>query len=260
MISVSLYILFIAIVCIGGYSIKSLSLSGSIMAFLTGCCIAIGFKWQGLVVLGLFFASSSIWSKFKKKQKEKLGDILAKGEQRDWVQVFANGSIASISSVLFYLTNDQIWMLGFFVSIAAANSDTWASEIGVLSKGKPFYLLSLQRVERGTSGAVSLLGSLASLAGASIIAVSIAILFPIPSFSYMLIIILFGFLGSLVDTLLGATIQARYTCQTCGILTEKSFHCGEQTKLTKGLRWCNNDTVNWLSIVFVTLVAVMFPY
>lgn len=260
MISVSLYIVLIAIACIGGYSIKSLSLSGSIMAFFTGCCIAIGFKWQGLFVLGLFFASSSIWSKFKKKQKEKLGDILEKGERRDYIQVLANGSVASMSALLFYLTNDEIWMLGFFVSIAAANSDTWASEIGVLSKGKPFYLLTLQRVERGTSGAVSLLGFLASLAGASIIAVSVAVLFPIPSFSYLFIIILLGFLGSLVDTLLGATLQARYTCQACGILTEKSLHCGEQTKLTKGLSWCNNDTVNWLSIVFVTLIAIIFPY
>lgn len=258
MISVSLYIVLIAIVCIAGYSIKSLSLSGSIMAFVTGCCIAIGFKWQGLFVLGLFFASSSIWSKFKKKQKEKLGDILEKGERRDYIQVLANGSIASMSALLFYVTNDEMWMLGFFVSIAAANSDTWASEIGVLSKGKPFYLLTLQRVERGTSGAVSLLGLLASLAGASIIAVSVAVLFPIPSFSYLFIIILFGFLGSLVDTLLGATIQARYTCQSCGLLTEKSFHCGERTVLTKGLSWCNNDMVNWLSILLVTLVAVMF--
>lgn len=258
MISVSLYIVLIAIVCIAGYSIKSLSLSGSIMAFVTGCCIAIGFKWQGLFVLGLFFASSSIWSKFKKKQKEKLGDILEKGERRDYIQVLANGSIASMSALLFYVTNDEMWMLGFFVSIAAANSDTWASEIGVLSKGKPFYLLTLQRVERGTSGAVSLLGLLASLAGASIIAVSVAVLFPIPSFSYLFIIILFGFLGSLVDTLLGATIQARYTCQSCGLLTEKSFHCGERTVLTKGLSWCNNDMVNWFSILLVTLAAVMF--
>lgn len=258
MISVSLYIVLITIVCIAGYSIKSLSLSGSIMAFVTGCCIAIGFKWQGLFVLGLFFASSSIWSKFKKKQKEKLGDILEKGERRDYIQVLANGSIASMSALLFYVTNDEMWMLGFFVSIAAANSDTWASEIGVLSKGKPFYLLTLQRVERGTSGAVSLLGLLASLAGASIIAVSVAVLFPIPSFSYLFIIILFGFLGSLVDTLLGATIQARYTCQSCGLLTEKSFHCGERTVLTKGLSWCNNDMVNWFSILLVTLAAVMF--
>ena len=230
MLQVYLYLCFIAIICIGGYKIKSLSVSGTVMAFFVGCCIAIGFKWQGLIILGLFFTSSSLWSKFKKKQKEKLGDILEKGEQRDWVQVFANGSIASVASLLFYFTNDDVWMLAFCVAIAAANSDTWASEIGVLSKGNPIYLLSLQRIEKGTSGAVSLLGLVASVAGATFIAISSLVLFSIPLVSSMILIISFGFLGSIVDTMLGATLQARYTCCTCGIVTEKRHHCGARTK------------------------------
>ena len=257
MLQVYLYLCFIAIICIGGYKIKSLSVSGTVMAFFVGCCIAIGFKWQGLIILGLFFASSSLWSKFKKKQKEKLGDILEKGEQRDWVQVFANGSIASVASLLFYFTNDDVWMLAFCVAIAAANSDTWASEIGVLSKGNPIYLLSLQRIEKGTSGAVSLLGLVASVAGATFIAISSLVLFSIPLVSSMILIISFGFLGSIVDTMLGATLQARYTCCTCGIVTEKRHHCGARTKLTKGVEWCSNDVVNWLSIFIVTFLVVI---
>ncbi len=257
MLQVYLYLCFIAIICIGGYKIKSLSVSGTVMAFFVGCCIAIGFKWQGLIILGLFFTSSSLWSKFKKKQKEKLGDILEKGEQRDWVQVFANGSIASVASLLFYFTNDDVWMLAFCVAIAAANSDTWASEIGVLSKGNPIYLLSLQRIEKGTSGAVSLLGLVASVAGATFIAISSLVLFSIPLGSPMILIISFGFLGSIVDTTLGATLQARYTCCTCGIVTEKRHHCGARTKLTKGVEWCSNDVVNWLSIFIVTFLVVI---
>ena len=257
MLQVCLYLCFIAIVCIGGYKIKSLSVSGTVMAFFVGCCIAIGFKWQGLVILGLFFTSSSLWSKFKKKQKERLGDILEKGEQRDWVQVFANGSIASVASLLFYFTNDDIWMLAFCVAIAAANSDTWASEIGVLSKGDPIYLLSLQRIEKGTSGAVSPLGLVASVAGATFIAISSVVLFSIPLVSSMILIISFGFLGSIVDTMLGAILQARYTCCACGIVTEKRHHCEARTKLMKGVEWCSNDVVNGFSIFIVTFLVVI---
>ncbi len=58
-----------------------------------------------------------------------------------------------------------IWLMGFIVCIASANSDTWASEIGSLSKKNPIYIRTFKRIERGTSGAISLLGSIAALSG-----------------------------------------------------------------------------------------------
>ena len=114
-----------------------------------------------------------------------------------------------------------------------------------------------QRIEKGTSGAVSFLGLVASVAGATFIAISSLVLFSIPLVSSMILIISFGFLGSIVDTMLGATLQARYTCCTCGIVTEKRHHCGARTKLTKGVEWCSNDVVNWLSIFIVTFLVVI---
>ena len=73
MIEIIFYLIGITIICIGGYNIKSLTLSGSIAAFIVACCVALGFGWRGLVLLGTFFVSSSLWSKYKKQKKEKYG-------------------------------------------------------------------------------------------------------------------------------------------------------------------------------------------
>ena len=61
--------------------------------------------------------------------------------------------------------------------MAAANSDTWASEIGSMSKGKPISVKTFKRAERGTSGAVSLLGTFAAVVGSFLIALPSYFLF-----------------------------------------------------------------------------------
>ncbi|MGM9929691.1 MAG: DUF92 domain-containing protein [Bacillus sp. (in: firmicutes)] len=253
---ISFYLAVIALTCAAGYYVKSLSVSGAIAAFVTGSVIALGFQWKGLLLLGVFFASSSLWSKYKKQQKGKLDEVLEKGERRDWVQVAANSSVASFTSLMYYFTELDMWMLGFIVAIAAANADTWGSEIGVLSKSNPYYILSLRQVEKGTSGAVSILGTVASLLGSLCIALFAFFLFSFQSFALLVMIVFLGFSGSLLDTVLGATCQARYTCTACGLITEKREHCASQTRLTKGIRWYNNDFVNWTSITLVTCVSL----
>ncbi|WP_042345956.1 DUF92 domain-containing protein [Bacillus massiliigorillae] len=256
MIEISAYVVLLIIASVAGYRVRSLSLSGAIFTFITGCLVGLGFGWRGLFILGVFFASSSFWSKYKKHKKSKLDEILQKGDQRDWVQVVANGSIASIAAVLFFVTKADVWMIAFVVAVAAANSDTWASEIGVLSKRKPFYILTGKKVEKGTSGAVSLLGTAASFMGAFFIAIVAYEVFSMDSLFYLILITFCGFFGSVVDTILGATVQVRYSCKTCGLLTEKTEHCGKETHLSKGIKWCNNDVVNITSIIIATIIAV----
>ncbi|MGM9926256.1 MAG: DUF92 domain-containing protein [Bacillus sp. (in: firmicutes)] len=253
----SAYIIGIIVMSIAGYYVRSLSLSGAVAAFITGCLIALGFRWQGLLILGAFFASSSFWSKYKKQQKSKLDGMLQKGDRRDWVQVAANGSAASIAALLFYITGQDIWMVAFLAAIAAANADTWASEIGVLSKRRPFYILTGKKVEKGTSGAVSLLGTFASFAGSFFVALVAMLVLHFNSIFVFWLIVFAGFVGSVVDTLLGATIQARYTCDACGLATEKTVHCGRPARLVKGKAWLNNDAVNIASIFIAAIMAVI---
>ncbi|WP_100333410.1 DUF92 domain-containing protein [Bacillus alkalisoli] len=244
-------IVFVAVI---GYLLKALSFSGAIGTIIVGCFISLGFKGEGLLLIGAFFASSSLWSKIKKKQKT--SGIIQKGSRRDIIQVFANGAIPASLSLVYYLYPHEWILVGFITAIAVANSDTWASEIGPFSKTKPIHILTLRKVEAGTSGAVSNLGTIASFLGSLFIAIIGLLLFEV---GYIMAgwITLFGMVGCFLDTIVGATVQAQYTCKKCGQTTELTEHCKESTVLTKGIRIVNNDLVNVMAIILATTVSML---
>lgn len=235
-----------------GYALRVLSRSGAIMAAAVGISIYIGFELKGLLLLGVFFGTSTFFSQYKKVKKKIVEEKVAKHNQRDYVQVAANGGVAALSALLFFNFESHVFLMMFVISLAAANADTWASEIGVLSKTKPVFILTLKHVDPGTSGAISILGTAASIGGSFIIAATAFYAFPELSIIECLLISMFGFLGNLIDTFLGATIQLRYRCSVCHLQTEKEQHCGVPTAYEKGWKYCNNDAVNLLSIIFAT--------
>ncbi|ANB61551.1 DUF92 domain-containing protein [Anoxybacteroides amylolyticum] len=241
----------VVLVAMGGFFVRSLSLSGAVATMLVGTAVAVSFSWQGLCLLGLFFGTSSFWSHFRHQQKQLLAEKIEKGAQRDYVQVFANGSIPAAISLLALAFPHWSWQGLFAVSIAAANADTWASEIGSVSRQSPRMITTWKKVESGTSGAVTSLGTLASFFGAFVIAIVADLLWH--DISIVAVSIL-GFLGSALDTYIGAVWQASYRCTVCGMETEKRKHCGKQTIRIKGQDWLNNDVVNWLSIFCSTIV------
>ncbi|THE15466.1 DUF92 domain-containing protein [Bacillus timonensis] len=251
-------ILASVIVAVVGYRLKSLTISGAAGTIIVGSAVSVGFGYRGLLLLGLFFASSSLWSKFKSGNKDSLQNKVEKGEQRDIIQVLANGGVASVASLLFIWTDSLIWLRFFIGSIAAANADTWASEIGTLSKKKPFLITKMRRVDAGTSGAVSLLGTIAGFLGSFLIAVVSFFVWPELSVILLVGLTLVGFSGNVIDTIMGATVQVVYKCSVCSLETEKKVHCGQETTYLKGLRFCNNDVVNFFSILFASGLGTYF--
>jgi uncharacterized membrane protein len=130
--------------------------------------------------------------------------------------------------------------------LAAAAADTWATEIGTLYGGTPRSILTWRPVPAGTSGGVSAIGTLASVAGAIFIAVIVRILGWTPRVANM--VALGGIVGAMVDSVVGATIQARRWCDVCERETERLTHdCGTETRRARGLPWLDNDVVNFLS-------------
>ena len=97
---------------------------------------------------------------------------------------------------------------GFFGALSAALADTFSSEIGMTSKSKPVMITTLQPAEKGADGAVSLRGLGASVVGAAIIALAYYTLVS-PSKKMALLLVLTGVFGSVVDSILGATLQRR---------------------------------------------------
>lgn len=240
------------------YKKFSLNQSGLITATLLGTIIY-GFGtyvvWGALI---LFFISSSLLTKlYERKVKDA-------SSGRNYVQVLSNSFVAALFSVFFYITKNELFMVAAVISIASCNSDTWASEIGVLSKGKTYSILTFKEVEKGISGGVSKLGTAASFLGALFIGLSFMMLYrfsPLYTVSkmglYFSVITAGGFIGCLVDSYMGILLQAKYRGEKTGKYTEKPFLENEKAILTSGLAWITNDAVNFISGFVSTAVSML---
>src|SRR5215208_5355419 len=232
-----------SIVAYGAYRAHSLNTSGAIAAIVVGTIIfGIG-GWQWAVLLLIFFMTSSGLSRAFKGRKADLSEKFSKGHQRDAGQVFGNGGVATVFAALhaFYPESILPW-IGFAASLAAVNADTWATELGVLNPTAPRMITDLRkRVEKGTSGGISLFGTFASLLGSAVIALPAILLSPAGKFSTLTFLLITGagLAGSLFDSFLGATVQAMYYCPTDKKETEKHpLHtCGAQTVHIRGWEW-----------------------
>ena len=240
-------IFFAVIISVVSFRFKLLSFSGSVATFLLATVIyGIG-GWKWTVPILTFFIVSSLLSKFGKSRKKKFEIVFDKTDKRDAGQVAANGGVGGIIILIWYFFPERTALYYFYLaSLAAVTADTWGTEIGTLWKGKPRSIISLKKVEPGTSGAISLQGIVGGIVGAFIVLLSVVAMND-SEFTVQVIaaIIFSGFVGSLADSILGATLQAQYQTSD-GVLTEKKFANGEPTTFIRGFRWMNNDGVNWM--------------
>ena len=242
------------------YKARSLNQSGAIAAAFTGTIIfGIG-GWEWAVLLLTFFITSSALSRAFKKRQQGLDEKFSKGHERDAGQVFGNGGVATFFAALhFFFPESSLPWVGFAAALAAVNADTWATELGVLNPNPPRMITDLRKiVEKGTSGGISLIGTLASLTGSALIAFLASLL--TDNWFLFPLITLSGLAGSLFDSFLGGTVQAMYYCPTDKKETEKHpLHtCGTQTVHIRGWEWLDNDLVNFSCGAFGMLVAMLF--
>jgi len=237
-----------AVISFLAWRAKALNESGAFAAAITGGLLfgLGGFPWA--VLLLAFFISSSGLSRVFVARKKNVNEKFSKGSRRDWGQVTANSGIGVVLVIVQQLFPEETWpWIAFIGAMAAVNADTWATELGVLSKMPPRLITSGKPVEKGTSGAVTWMGSFASLSGAILIGI-FGLIFPVdfPPMSLVGIATIAGLSGSLFDSFLGATVQAIYVCPVCEKETEQSpqHSCGTPTQLKRGWVWLNNDWVN----------------
>jgi len=241
-----------ALVSIFAYRFKVLTSDGASAAFLLGAII-FGTGGIGFVLPPLFFFfSSSFLSRYKSRTKSKYRDIFEKSGARDKNQVLANGIIAGILCFVHFVFPSPSVYYAYLACLATVNADTWGTEIGILSKSQPISLRGFKKVLPGSSGGISFLGSTSSLLGAFLLVLSgfLPGISPVPfKLELFLIIVMAGFLGSFIDSLLGAFLQAQYLCPICNKMTERKTHCNFDTNRVSGISWLNNDWVNFLSSI-----------
>jgi uncharacterized protein (TIGR00297 family) len=256
-LQLSLGLLLSALIGYFGYRRRSLSPSGVLGAVLVGTTIfgLGGWAWGTLLVV--FFVSSSALSHFKEARKAALAEKFSKGSRRDLAQALANGGAAALLAIANALWPHPAWWAAFAAAVATVNADTWATELGVLSAAPPRLITTGRPVAAGTSGGLTRLGTLAALGGAALIGLVAAVFHlaagrPAAEAAALLAIVaLAGLLGSLVDSLLGATVQSIYYCDRCAQETERhpTHRCGSPTRHLRGWRWLDNDLVNFISSV-----------
>ncbi|GAK03385.1 hypothetical protein JCM19037_1707 [Geomicrobium sp. JCM 19037] len=148
-------VIFIALAAL---RVRALSLFGALSATGVGFIIAYFFSWEGLIVLGVFFVSSTVLGRLPART------FTREKEQRTAWQVLANGGVAA-GSALLYPWLGELSIIMFVASLAAAASDTWATELGRRFGGRPYHLRKRSIGENGLSGAVSIVGTFAALLG-----------------------------------------------------------------------------------------------
>lgn len=239
----------------------SLTTRGAFAATFLGTVVFGLGGWQWAVLLLTFFVSSSAVTQAFHHAKRGAEEKYAKGSERDELQVLSNGGMAGLFVLIHALSPGALWpWIGFAGALAAVSADTWATELGVLNPGRPRLITALQKpVEKGTSGAVSVVGTLSSLLAATLIGALAMLIFPGMALQAFASIALAGLCGSLVDSLLGASVQALYFCPLDQKETEKHpLHgCGTATVQIRGLSWLNNDLVNVACGVAGSLIALL---
>lgn len=233
-----------------------LSASGAVMTFLLASLLyGIG-GWPWTIPIVTFFVLSSLLSKVGAKRKASLESMFEKGGVRDYAQVAANGGVAGILVILSYLVRDFNFYPLYLGAVVAVTADTWGTEIGLLTKTEPRLVTTWKKVARGRNGAVTFVGFLGGIIGTVAIVVSAS---PwIWDFRLAIGVVLAGVVGSLVDSILGATVQAQYRCTVCSMMTERRTHHDTQTEFVHGVRWMNNDAVNWACALTGALVMLLY--
>ena len=244
-----------ALIAAAAVKARLLSAAGAVAATLIGAA-AVTAGWSWGILLVLFFALTSALSVHGAERKRALtGSILAKAcATRDATQVLANGGVFAAAGLLWLVTSDPFFLAAGGGAIAAAAADSWATETGIAFGGVPRSIISWAPMTRGASGGVTAAGLLGAIAGAFTLAGTMLLIgWPraVAGAAFLA-----GMLGMLIDSVLGATLQARRFCPDCRAETEQPVHhCGRPTQVIRGVRWVDNDVVNRLATLSGAAIA-----
>lgn len=219
-----------------------LTLDGVTAAVLFGLiAYGLGGLTGALIVLA-FFISSSLLSKDMISEEA----LLDKKFRRDGIQVWSNGFWFALWIIIWFLTKEKVFLVAGVASMAFATADTWASELGGHRvKGKTWLITTFRNVKPGTDGGISVIGTIAALIGAFFIGGLFWLIEPEITFSTFLLVSVTGFIGSFIDSWIGAKFQ--------GMELNKKL----KNIFARQITYVDNDLVNWMAAGSSSVVALL---
>ena len=233
---------------------------GFLASLAIGYPILLGGGWKWFVIVATFFVVGVAFTWYRYEYKKSMGSAQEKGGTRNVPNILANGGIAALLGLGEFLGGGLVFSVLFIGAVSAAASDTVATELGLLNKSPPRLITDPRMaVSPGTSGGVSPMGFAGTLLASALIGVVAALLGVANGLepSYVVAIsISGGVIGSLADSVAGATFQRKSYCVVCGKPSENLEHCGEPTRFSSGLKFVDNHVVNVLATVFGALGSI----
>ena len=233
---------------------RLLTVGGVVCAVVIDMMVSISLGNFGFVLMLSFLLLSVCADKAKSKAKNNANNPDEEGK-RNHVQVFANGFIPSLLALLYLITNSYVFIIGYSAALAECLADTFASGIGAFSKTAydPF---RMKKVENGLSGGMSVIGTLTALVSPFVFLL-ISVGFGAIYWNGFIICGASAFIGTVIDSMLGSLVQAKYKCKKCGLIIEKEYHCLENADLISGTSYVDNNTVNLISCFASAMIAMI---
>ena len=233
------------------YRVKVLSLSGYLSSITMGALIILFGNTVQFILIALFFVLSSLLNLIIKKCTVRR----SKNSHRNILQVICNGGVAICICIYDYFNPNPINIYLYAATVAAATSDTWATEFGKLSDSKPVSITSFQPIEHGLSGGITRIGIFGSILGASIIGLATYIL--VNSNLILIFGVIFSaFLSALIDSLIGDRLQGKYETKSGKIIENMQL----DTNLISGYKIIDNNLVNLMATIAGPFLMYIFIY
>ena len=198
-------------------------------------------SWEIAIIVLFFFVSASLLS----KDIAATEDSFSVKFRRDGRQVWANGFWLCLWILIWFISENSLFLAASVASIAAATADTWATELGSNPKNKTYLITNLNEVTSGTDGGISYKGSLGALFGAATISAICWLLIGEISLVICIVIGFTGFLGCFVDSFLGVKLQG------------SSYKIPFLSNNENGKITVSNNIVNWLSTGAASVLVLL---
>lgn len=241
---------------------KRIKFSGMSVAIILGFGVFRGLKTAGFFLFLFYYLFCILTERicnlfYTDSDRNKFGEIEQKSNGRDYSQVIANGILAFVCSVLYYVTSLNYFIVLFGAVLCESLSDSVASAVGKLSRNKPISIITRLPVEKGISGGFTILGFCGSSVSAALFSILWMLVFPMGQQMYFsLVVFVSGVSGCLIDSVLGGSVQVMYEDEQTKRITEKPFNeFKHPNRYIRGIKWMNNDAVNFFSNLFAFLFS-----